>query len=226
MVLRSNQSKHESLFVATGRGGWRIDEPGVYQVQVCLHLEREDVVSNALTLRVAPPQSREEELLAQDFFTDEVGRTLTFDGSRFFEQANRTLFEVSQRLTSRAVMPHAQIALHLSTLHDGKRLDLSGDAPRVAIVPADRENAMSALQACLSREAERSAETLGMIDYAAYVMRYCDALKDDKSPMVMQSLADTLSQARQVVERRGASSEITDELRRRTSQIERLTKAA
>jgi hypothetical protein len=225
-VLRSNHSLYESLFVAAGRGGWRIDEPGVYLVQACLHLDNEDVLSNPLTLRIAPPQTREDELLAQDFFTDEVGRTLAFDGTRYFDQANNILTDISLRLPARAVSAHAQVALHLPALQDVKKLDYSGEAPRITVVSADKETARRLLQDCLARDAQRTAETLGHIDYTYYTNHYCDALEDDQSAAVTQSIADTLARARQTLERRGVLAEVTEHLRRRLERIERRTKAA
>ncbi len=225
-VLRTSHSLYESLFVGAGRGGWRIDQPGVYQVQACLHLDNEDVLSNPLAIRVAPPQSREDELLAQDFFTDEVGRTLAFDGSRYFEQANNILTDVSLRLANRAVAAHAQIALQMPSLKETKLLDLSGENPRIVIVPADQETARRVLQDCLGHNAERSAETLGHIDYNYYTHRYVDSLEADTTAAATESLADTLSRAKTALERRGVLPEITEMLRRRLDKVERKTKAA
>ena len=93
-VLSPQDSVYGSLNIAAGTTGWNIAEPGMYSVQVALHLGDEDVVSNELQVRVAPPRSYEEEFVAQDFFSDEVGRVLTFNGSRHLEGANDTLREV------------------------------------------------------------------------------------------------------------------------------------
>jgi hypothetical protein len=225
-VLRTNHSLYESVFAGSGRGGWHIDEPGIYLVQACLHLEGEDVLSNPLTLRVAPPQAREDELLAQDYFTDEVGRTLAFDGTTNFEQANDILTDVSTRLATRAVAIHAQIALQMCALQDTKRLDLSSEKPRIVIVSADKETARRALQGCLGRDADRSAETLGHIDYNYYTNRYVDALEADQSAVVVESLTDTLARAKQALEKRGVLPEVTEHLRKRLDRVERKTKAA
>jgi hypothetical protein len=225
-VLRTSHSLYESLFVGAGRGGWRIDEPGVYLVQACLHLDNEDVLSNPLTIRVAPPQTREDELLAQDYFTEEVGRTLAFDGTRYFEQANNILNDVSLRLANRAVAAHAQIALQIGNLQDTKQLEMTGEAPRIVVVTADKETASRVLQQCLGRDADRSAETLGHIDYNYYVNRVVDALEENPAIDVTLSLAETLSLARQTMERRGVLPEITEHLRRRLERMERKSRAA
>ena len=71
--------------------GILLDEPGRYTVQLALRVGSEDVVSNAFSLRVAPAIGYDEEYLAQDVFTDEVGRLLAFDGSQYFDGGNNTL---------------------------------------------------------------------------------------------------------------------------------------
>jgi hypothetical protein len=45
-VLRTGRALYASLFVAAGRGGWHLSEPGNYQVQICLHRTDHDVLSN------------------------------------------------------------------------------------------------------------------------------------------------------------------------------------
>jgi hypothetical protein len=44
---------YDSLFISAGRKGWDLAEPGKYTLQLALHLEGEDIVSNPLPLRVA-----------------------------------------------------------------------------------------------------------------------------------------------------------------------------
>jgi hypothetical protein len=98
------ESLYESLFLSVGRNGWDIAEPGYYTLQVALHREGEyDLVSNPLRLRILPPANYDEEHVAQDFFSDEVGRILTFDGSRYFTAGNDTLREVSEHFSNRKV---------------------------------------------------------------------------------------------------------------------------
>jgi hypothetical protein len=75
-VLEAGASIYAPRFAAAGRNGWDLAEPGDYAVQLGLRVDGDDVVSNELRLRVTPPRSREEEFLAQDFFSDDVGRVL------------------------------------------------------------------------------------------------------------------------------------------------------
>ena len=91
-VLAPGEAIYAPLLASVGKNGWDLSTPGNYSIQICLHLPSgEDIVSNELKLQVAPPKSYEDELLAQDFFTDDVGRVLTFEGTRVLHDATDTL---------------------------------------------------------------------------------------------------------------------------------------
>lgn len=92
------ESFYETVFASVGKNGWLIDEPGYYNIQVSLQINGNNIVSNDLRLRVFPPSGYDQEFLAQDFFSEEVGRILTFDGSHFLEKGNNILREVTEKL--------------------------------------------------------------------------------------------------------------------------------
>jgi hypothetical protein len=66
-TLAAGESISGSLFLGAGCNGWDLAEPGNYTIQMALHLKGEDVVSNPLRVRVAPPRGYDEEVLAQEF---------------------------------------------------------------------------------------------------------------------------------------------------------------
>jgi hypothetical protein len=178
-LLQPGQSIHQSLFAAAGRNGWDLAEPGRYDVQVALHLRGEDVVSNRLALRIATPRSFEEERLAQDFFSDEVGRILTFDGSRHLGSGNDTLQEVVQRFADGPAARHARVALAHPLARNYKQLTL-GEGPqrmtsaadaggRIKLGEAQAEAARAGFGAALMEYPDQAAETLGHVDYKRYV---------------------------------------------------------
>jgi len=206
-VLAPDQPLYESLFVGAGRNGWDLSEPGNYTVQVALHLDNEDVVSAPLRIRVAPPRGYDEEHLAQDVFTDQVGRVLAFDGSSVLDPANDVLREVTERLPDRRVAVHARIALGNAVAGSRKRLEVAGglspaqslsavDA-RIVETPADPREARKQLEPVLTGDAQLSAETLGHIDYHDYVDRFADYLAQQgdarEAAQVMDGLVDTLA---------------------------------
>ena len=82
VVVEPGASRYEGLFVGAGRNGWDIAEPGIYTAQIALRIAGEDFVSNQLRIKVTPPRSYDEEYLAQDFLSQDVGRVLAFNGSR------------------------------------------------------------------------------------------------------------------------------------------------
>jgi hypothetical protein len=179
-VLMPGESTYESLFASVGKGGWEIAEPGYYTVQVALHQEdtEEDLVSNPLRLRIAPPRGYEEEFLAQDFFSEEVGRILTFDGSRVLTKGNDTLREVSAKLSDRSVAFHAEVALACPMAQEYKILNLDDPKhPKIEVIPPDPPEARQEFTAALTQQPSRAAESLGHIDYKYYVDRFSDSLQ-------------------------------------------------
>ncbi|GAB1545217.1 hypothetical protein NUACC21_78930 [Scytonema sp. NUACC21] len=199
-VLMPGESTYESLFASVGKGGWEIAEPGYYTIQVALHEEdtEEDLVSNPLRLRVAPPRSYEEEFLAQDFFSEDVGRILTFDGSRVLAKGNDTLREVSAKLSDRSVAFHAEVALANAMAKEYKILNLDDpNHPKIKVISPDIEEARQEFAAALTEQPAKAARSLGHIDYKDYVDRFSNWLEKQEDVQgavhVQEQLLQTLS---------------------------------
>ncbi len=181
-VLKPGQAMYDSLFISAGRNGWDIAEPGYYTIQIALHLEHEDVVSQPLRLRVAPPRSYDEQYIAQDYFSDEVGRILHFDGSAHLTKGLDTLQEASERLAGRRVARHSKIALGNALARDFKCLDLSGASDTLqsardagaglSLRKADIATGHKLLSDALMVNPALAAETLSHIDYHGYADSY------------------------------------------------------
>jgi hypothetical protein len=188
-VLQPRESLYDSLFLSVGRNGWNISEPGYYTVQVALSEKEEDVVSQPLRLRVLPPRGYDEQLLAQDFFSDEVGRIVTFDGSRVMERGNAILQEIVEKLPERRVAVHAQVALGMPTLRPYKLLRASdgGSTPRLEVQSPDYAQARSLVQAMVER-GNWAAESLGHVDYNDYMARLSHAARKLRSPEEAEEL--------------------------------------
>ena len=72
-----------SVFLSYGKYGYYFDEPGDYLVRATYQGPGNVVIpSNALTVRVGRPDSREDDRLGADFFSYEVGMSLYLYGSR------------------------------------------------------------------------------------------------------------------------------------------------
>lgn len=198
-VLAPNQAMADSLFVAAGRNGWDIAEPGEYVVQVMLHLENEDILSTPLALRVQRPKSYEEENFASDFFSDEVGRVLAFDGSRTLTHACDTLKEATELLKTRRVAVHAHVALGSVLAHSTKVLELRDVEPgsvktaaaagaKIQIATADEKEAREHL-AVLTNQPHVADQTLGRTDYTYYLLQHRDLLGERATEVRIHELA-------------------------------------
>jgi hypothetical protein len=179
-MLMSGESVYESLFVSAGHNGWDLAEPGNYTVQIALHLDGEDIISNVLRINVAPPRGYEEEFLAQDFFSEEVGRILTFNGSLFFTKGNDALRGVYKKLSDRRVAFHASLVLGNAIARDYKQLVEDPKEPRkqlgVKIQGAQPKEAQKLQTAALTANMPTAVESFGHINYKRYVDRFSDWL--------------------------------------------------
>ena len=129
-VLQPGESIVQSVFASAGARGWLISEPGPYELRVRLSTATAQAISRSLPLRVATPCGRDEEVIAQDFFTDEVGRALALGGTAVMQQANTVLERIANEMGGNPAARHAQLALGLPKLKWRKVLRLKqGEAP-------------------------------------------------------------------------------------------------
>jgi hypothetical protein len=211
-ALMPGESVYAPLFVSAGQNGWDVADPGRYTVQVALHREDEEyLVSNPLRLVVEPPlgERRDDaERLAQDFFSEEVGRILWFGGSQVLEKGNDVLREVAERLSDRRVALHANAALGNAVAREYKLLNL-GDADKerakpaamaggeVTVRPPDVEEARKDFGAALTDNADDGAASLGHIRYRRYVNRFSDLLAEQgetqEAAQIQDNLHDTMA---------------------------------
>ncbi len=179
-VLNPGDSIYESLYISSGRNGFDISEPGNYTVQAALQVATGTVVSAPLALRVTPPKGYEEETLAQDVYTHNVGRVMAFDGSRCLTSANDTLTEVTERLANRKIAVHAGVALGTPLAGTFKEYQVTSDGANatrtIQVRKAHTAEATQQLRKALVDPKTAAAETLGHIDFKYYVDRFTDFL--------------------------------------------------
>jgi hypothetical protein len=213
VVLEPGAARYDSLFLAAGRNGWDVAEPGHYTVQVALHYDGEDIVSNPLRLKITPPRGYEDERIAQDLFTDDVGRVLAFDGSRVLAAANDVLRDAAEHLPDRAIARHALVALNRPLMREGKVLDIPVSRPvpmqsaaemggAIAVAKAKPDEARTGLETALLEAPDKAARTLGHIDYKQYVDRLTDELADQgdrKGAVQAQTALQETLKARKVL---------------------------
>jgi len=184
-VLQPKRHKVESLFVSAGLNGWDLAEPGHYTVQVALELAGRILVSDELRLRVQPPKGYEEELIAQDVFTEEPGRVMAFDGSAVLRKANDTWRELIERAPKSRAARHARVALAMPLTRNYRRLRIDAPAETMcingkaafAVNKADPAGGRTELSAALTDNPAAAAETLGGADYEYYCGTFADWLR-------------------------------------------------
>ena len=200
-ILNPDKSLYESLFVSAGINGWDLAEPGDYCIQVKLHHDGEDFLSNKLKIRVLPPKSKAEEQVAQNFFHDDVGRVLYFKGSHFLKDANNVLRDVADRLRDRKVAIHASVALGYPLSRDCKQLVVEDEKPgqrfSIKIKQAMPKEAKKLLKPALISSRAVAAESFGHIDYKRHVDRFVAWLAregaETEAVRSQELLYDTLS---------------------------------
>jgi hypothetical protein len=212
-TLAPGESIYESLFASAGRNGWEISEPGYYLVQVALDMDGEDIVSEPLMIRVAPPrEAYKEEFLAQDVFSEDVGRILTFDGSRFLEKGNDVLREVAAQLPKSRLAIHANVPLGKALAKGYKYLDWRDDPRKTSIKVArpDTKESTKCLSAALENNMNAAAETLGHVDFKNYVEAYEDNLREHGD---RKSANDLRDEAHSTLKKRGVKASVLEEMK-------------
>lgn len=171
IALQPGESLYSSIFLSAGSLGWYLADPGSYEVTVALETEGEDsdeqeVISASFSLHVLQPniqRRREEERFAQDFFSDDVGRILAFQGSLLLNSGNNILQELTERFPRINAATHAQVALASPKLKDFKTMDFSNQQPVIRVKNAELEEASQELKKVLIDRGVKSADTLGHI---------------------------------------------------------------
>jgi hypothetical protein len=212
-VLYPGESLYTAIGPSAGIEGWDVGEPGRYLIQVAVHLEELDLVSNPLTIRVAPPRSYDEEYVAQDYFTEDVGRILAFEGSRVLTAGNAVLHEVRERFPESPAARHASHALAAPILRAAKRLIIPEDREGHTLGeigaeftedPADEATARQMMDEALVDVPETSANSFGHIQYKEHADEYARALAlagDTQHAATVQGALHAILEARGVLQR-------------------------
>lgn len=206
-VLQPGESIYQALPVFAGLNGWDISDPGVYQIQVAVDVGGSVVTSSPLQLRIAPPRSWDEEDVAQEFFSEEVGRTLSFTGTAVLASANEVLRDTVERLPQTRAAIHAAAALAAPLAKDYKMLVIPEASPmaanRVAEAGGIVEQRPARVDAVVklvgdSVTTQEAAETFGHITFRRNVEAINQALATSgavqPAAAMQQSLGDILGQ--------------------------------
>jgi hypothetical protein len=221
--LGPNASLYGTHPIGISTGGFLIDEPGFYKVQAALTLGSEVIVSNVLRLYVAPPSSQDESALAPDYFTEEVGRVLAFDGAPSLVGARDTLQNLIGRCPTHPASLHARVALSAPLLRDYKELHADSAGAQVSIRSSARkvDEAARSQKTALLADADLAADTLGHIHYFGALDRLAKAMASDGDPAGAKGVLEVSirkMEQRQVV--KSALNQAQRELARVSGRVE------
>ncbi len=178
--LDPGEATYGAHMISTSTGDWTIDEPGFYKIQAAISIGSEIVVSNVLRIYVTPPMTAEESMLAPDYFTEDVGRVMSFKGAPELEQATAVLKRLAKVGGNNPAVKHAEIALSTPQLKDYKMLDLSGgkEKARITAKAANPENAQKVQSTSMLKDHDVACNTMGHIRYFDQMRTLTDAVED------------------------------------------------
>lgn len=165
--LKPGASLYGSHNISASTDGWLIDEPGFYKIQAAIEMGDAIVLSNVQRIYVAPSAKAEENSLAGDYFTEDVGRVLVFGGAPALQTAMATLETVVARCPGNPAALHAAMALSTPKLRQYKFLDSATGRAGLAVRSAKQDvGAAAKVQiATLTDAPDKTADTLGHIAY-------------------------------------------------------------
>ena len=179
-TLKPGGSIYGSHNISTSTDGWIIDEPGFYKVQAAVDMGDEVVVSNVLRLYVMPSGSVEEARVAPDYFSEDVGRAMTFKGAPALDGAMAVLQAVSERCVDNPAAKIASLALSTPLLRAFKSLAAgdSRDDMKIQASRPDIDTGAKAQMGVLIDDADAAADTLGHIAYFNQLEVLAEAMED------------------------------------------------
>lgn len=190
--LAPGEALYSEVLISSGLTGWLVSDPGRYDVVVSLPSEcgcssglHGVSVSARTEFYVRPPARVDRaaiENLAQDWFTDDVGRVLAFGGSRSLSAANSCLEALSDRYPDSAAAVHARVAKHLPEMRAYKLVETHGDSLSTRVIPARLDQARQAFEQTLKADGERVAGTLGHLCFKQVTDRLSTELEKSDRP--------------------------------------------
>jgi hypothetical protein len=191
-VLEPGQTLRAAFPIACGLDGWYFAEPGAYSLHAVLKTPGAISIAKPLSIRVAHSCDWDEELIAQDFFAQDVGRAIAFGATPARPAVMQTLREVVDRLPGRAVSRHAALALARGLLTGQRVLHTSpGDRRRFEMVAADETEGQKFLRHAIHDDPNAAALTLGRERVQAFCERYAsyspanDSSKPEEQPATL-----------------------------------------
>jgi hypothetical protein len=177
-VLEPGASVKATFPVSAGLDGWYLAEPGRYTLQALLRTPEFAIAAKPQHIRIAHSCSWEEEVVAQDFFTKDVGRAFAFGVSHGISAPADSLLGVIERLPQRAVSRHAALALAQPWIRDRRVLLADGDDRGFKLISADPEEARRLYDRALFDDQDVATRCFGKTRYEELCQGYSAWLEE------------------------------------------------
>jgi hypothetical protein len=181
-VLEPGGSVRATFFVGAGLDGWYLAEPGGYTLQAMLRTPEFVIAARPHRIRIAHPCSWDEEVVALDLFTKDVGRAFAFGTSHGITAPAETLRDVVDRLPRRAVSRHAALALAQPWMRDRRVLRAGKEDRGFDLIPADPEEARRLNQQALVDDRDGASLCFGATRYDDLSRGYSAWLVENGAP--------------------------------------------
>jgi len=178
-VLEPGGSVKATFFVSAGLGGWYLAEPGSYTLQAMLSTPEFVIATDPQRIRIAHSCSWEEEIVAQDLFTKDIGRAFAFGASHGITAPVETLRGIVDRLPQRAVSRHAAIALAQPWMRDRRVLRAGKEDRGFDLVGGNLEEARRLYERALLDDRDMAACCFGKTRYEELYQGYSAWLEEN-----------------------------------------------
>ena len=178
-VLEPGGSVKATFFVSAGLDGWYLAEPGSYTLQAMLRTPEFMIAAAPQRIRIAHSCSWDEEVVAQDLFTKDVGRAFAFGASHGITVPSETLRSVVDQLPQRAVSRHAALALARPWMRDCRVLRASGEDRGFELVGANPEEVRRLYEWALLDDRDRATHCFGTTRYEDLSQGYSAWLEEN-----------------------------------------------
>jgi hypothetical protein len=213
-MLKPGESIYGSHFVSASTEGWLVDEPGFYKVQAAVDVNGELVRSNVVRIFVSGAAQEGENVVAPDYFSEDVARVLAFRGAPVLGKANDVLEDVVARCAANPAATHAAVALSNPLLRDFKVLEAGDTRAELSFGTEGKkiDKASKQITDALVKKPDAAADTMGHIPYFDIVEALSQSLAEaggDKEAKELRGKAVGL------MEKRGVLKSVIDAAKRR-----------
>jgi hypothetical protein len=211
--LPPGEKLYESIFVAYGAEGFYFEEPGEYQLWAVYGAGERRICSNALRLRVAFPQSQEDEEMALWTFGRDQGHVLYMRGAEHLRAGNDQLREVTERFPNTNLARYIHYCFGLNqarSFKDAVQGRVRDPRPEAAIQELEKARTFSTLR---DRHSSLDNITHGQaVDLLSNLYCQTDQPREAKSVLTQTARYFTRMQVKPtVIEEMRARAEAIDE---------------